>query len=353
MTAIADLLPALHAALVRNPAYRDLPPDALAPLPTTGLAHDHVTIAGTDHLLRVPRQSQMRLDATGNLAYQAACFERMSAGGHTPGCHGVLAPSPALPMGALIVDRIDGQVLKAPAELPAAATALASIHALPLPPSEDRAPLADQADPMAETLREVEGQAAHLPAAGLHKESRAMIDAELKAAARDVQSLPPAPPVLVSFDAHPGNFLVDEKGKAFLVDLEKGRYGGAGFDLAHATLYTSTTWDVATYSEPSPAEITGFYDTWRRAMPADLVTRLDPYLMPMRRLMWLWSITWCAKWRVESAKETRSGKHDAADTEDWSADNTDAALIDHVRDRVDCYLSPEIVARVRADWEGA
>lgn len=350
MTTITDLLPALHEALTQVPAYRDVSLSGVSPMPTTGLAHDHVIIEGTGHLLRVPRQSQMRLSAGENLAYQAACFERMSRGGHTPSCHGVLTPSKALPMGALIVDRVQGHVLKAPEELPAAAEALASIHALPLPPQSERAPLTDQADPMAETLSEVRGQAEFLPYAGLSSESFAMINAELEAATKDVENLPVAPATLVSFDAHPGNFLVDDAGMAFLVDLEKGRYGGAGFDLAHATLYTSTTWDVATYSEPTRDEIEGFYDAWRNAMPADLADRLEPYLLPMRRLMWLWSITWCAKWRVESAKARQDDKQDAGNTEDWSAENTEAELITHVRDRVDCYLSSEIIDRVRQDW---
>lgn len=347
---VADLLPALHRALIALPGFRDVTPEALSVFPTSGLAHDHVAVDGTDVLLRVPRQSQMRLDAVRNLAYQAACFDRMSAGGHTPCYRGTLVPSADLPMGALVVDRIRGNVLDAPAQLSAAAEALASIHGLPLPPPEARAPLIDQAEPMAETLAEVRGQAAFLPKAGLDPEARAMIEDELAAAARDVAALPTAPQTLISFDAHPGNFLVDETDRAFLVDLEKGRYGGAGFDLAHTTLYTSTTWDVATYSEPTRAEVDGFYAAWRDAMPAALGDALAPYLMPMRRLMWLWSVTWCAKWRVESAKEIRAAKHAAEDTEDWSADNTDAALIEHVRGRVDCYLSPEIVARVRRDW---
>ena len=350
MTAIEQRIPALHRALSDRAEFAGIELDALQAFPTTGLAHDHVAIDGTDLLLRVPRQSQMRLDAAHNLAYQAACFERMSQGGHAPRCHGVLTPGPDLPMGALIVDRIRGRVLSAPEELPLAAEALASIHALPVPPSGARAPLIDQADPMAETLAEVRGQAAFLEGAGLHPDSAAMIAEELTTAAKDAANLPPAPARLISFHAHPGNFMVDASGCAFLVDLEKGRYGGAGFDLAHATLYTSATWDVATYSEPSRAEIDGFYDAWRQAMPRDLADQLAAYLMPMRRLMWLWSVTWCAKWRVESRKTLRTAKHDAQDTEDWSAENTDAALIDHVRGRVDCYLSPEIVALVRSDW---
>ena len=344
------LLPALAQAAAQELDRHDLTAEMLEPFPTTGLAHDHVGIADTDLLLRVPRQSQMRLDAARNLAYQGACFKRMAASGHTPRLHGILAPSEALPMGALIVDRVRGTVLKAPEQLPAAAEALASIHGLPLPPEDQREPLMDQADPMAETLSEVLTQATFLEAAQPARESLAMIQEALDAAKADCQRLGAAPKTLISFDAHPGNFLVDETGRAFLVDLEKGRYGGAGFDLAHATLYTSTTWDVATYSEPTRAEIDGFYAAWRAAMPEALAEALAPFLIPMRRLMWLWSITWCAKWRVESQKAIRDAKHAAENTEDWSAENTDAALIAHVAGRVDHYLSPEIVARVQEDW---
>ncbi len=350
MTAIEALLPALHRALSGRAEFDGIDFAALRPLPTTGLAHDHVVIDGTGAILRVPRQSQMRLDAAGNLTYQSACFERMGAGGHTPRFHGLLPPSADLPMGALIVDRIDGHVLDAPGELPRAAKALASIHALPMPPPDARAPLIDQRNPMADTLEEVLVQAEFLEAAGPDPDSLSMIREELANAARDVSNLGQPPVTLISFDAHPGNFLVDATGRAFLVDLEKGRYGGAGFDLAHATLYTSTTWDVATYSEPSADEVAEFYDAWRDAMPDEIADRLEPFLKPMRRLMWLWSVTWCAKWRVESRKETLSEKQDAESTEDWSADNSDRSLIDHVRGRVDCYLSPEIVARVRQDW---
>ncbi|WP_420725830.1 aminoglycoside phosphotransferase family protein [Hwanghaeella sp. LZ110] len=350
MTQLSDQIPALHAALTKMQGFQDISLDSLIPMPTSGLAHDHVILSGRDLLLRVPRQSQMRLDAERNLRYQAACFQRMKASGHTPKFHGYLSPSKTVPMGALIVEHIHGTVLSAPNDLPAAAEALAAIHTLPLPERTERPPLIDQTDPMAETLTEVQGQAAFLPQAELDADSLRMIREELRAAEQDIASLPKAPVTLISFDAHPGNFLVKDDGTAILVDLEKGRYGGAGFDLAHATLYTSTTWDVATYSEPSRDEIAHFYDCWRASLPTALGDVLSPYLMPMRRLMWLWSITWCAKWRVESAKQIRAAKHQVQDTEDWSAENTSARLIDHVRGRVDLYLSPEIIERVRQDW---
>ena len=61
--------------------------------------------------------------------------------------------------------------------------------------------------------------------------------------------------------------------------------------------------------------------------------------------MWLWSVSWCAKWRVLSARKALNG----ADGEDWSAERSNAALVRHVRDRFDHYLSPEIVHNVCAE----
>ena len=58
--------------------------------------------------------------------------------------------------------------------------------------------------------------------------------------------------------------------------------------------------------------------------------------------MWLWSITWCAKWRVAST----AGSPGAATGEDWSARLSAPALIAHVRGRVDHYLSTAIVEQV-------
>jgi hypothetical protein len=64
--------------------------------------------------------------------------------------------------------------------------------------------------------------------------------------------------------------------------------------------------------------------------------------VPLRAAMWLWSVTWCAKWRVLSPREAST----SADGEDWSHDRSSDALITHVRERVDCYLSLPAIQRV-------
>jgi hypothetical protein len=323
----------------------------LEPLPDKGLAHDHFRIPGTGRLVRAPKQSQLGLTAADNLAYQAACFERASASGHAPRLHAVLPPSPEWPLGALVVDEIDGRPLELPRNLAPLAAALAAIHGLPVPLPSARPPLRDQADPLGETLAEVERQAAHLGAAGLEPPARAMIEAELAWARAFVRTDARPPVCLISFDAHPGNFLLDRSGRAVLVDLEKARYGSPGFDLAHASLYTSTTWDVACYAELSAAEVARLYACWLERAPRPLAQTMRPWLAPQRRLMWLWSITWCAKWRVESARASRQDRAQGASAEDWSAELSDPALIAHVKGRVDHYLMPSTIARVRADWQ--
>jgi len=350
-------LPALQGALAALPAFAAVAPEHLQLLPTRGLAHDHVAVAGLEIsgrpvLLRVPKQSQWALPAVENLLYQAACFERVSASGHGPRLFGILPPAPALPFGALAVERIVGHPPRLPAELPALAEAMARVHALPLPPPGERPPLADHRDPVAGALAEIEAQAVFLDAAGLAAGSRRAIEAEL-AWARDFAAgtaaeSPQQPRSLVLTDTHPGNFLITADGRAVIVDLEKALYGAPGIDLAHATVYSSTTWDVETHAVLSREAVAGFYrrylDILAEAAGPQRRAALAPWLLPLRRLLFLRAITWCAKWRVQQAKPAADG------TENWSAANSDAALVTHVAERVADYLSSATLTRMRADW---
>ena len=324
----------------------------LVPFPTTGLAHDHVRCGKLGRLLRVPRQSQLGLRAQENLDYQAACFARMAESGHTPHIHGVIRPASDVPMGALIVEEIVGRRADLPRDLVALADALAAIHRLPVPAAAERAPLMDHENPVGATLGEVRKQAEHLSAetVPLSSAGRAAILAEIDEISSYAHDHAPPPKTLISFDAHPGNFILRADGGAVLVDLEKGRYGGAGFDLAHATLYTSTTWDIESYSELTVREVARFYRAWLGAMPEPLAQAYRPWLLPMRRLMWLWSVTWCAKWAVESRLEAVQDKLSALSTEDWSAQGIDQKLMMHVAGRVCRYLSDDCIQAVQSEW---
>lgn len=348
-------LPALHRALVKLPGFADVLPGDLRVLPTKGLAHDHVELRGRDVLLRVPRQSQWALEAGENLAYQATCFERVSASGRGPKLFGVIAPSPEIPLGALAVERIAGRPPRLPEDLPALAEAMARVHALPLPPAAARPPLADHRDPVGGALAEIEAQAAFLPQAGLDGDSRAALEAELAwardFAARVAAESPRQPRSLVLTDTHPGNFLITSDGLAVIVDLEKALYGAPGIDLAHATVYSSTTWDPDSRAVLSREEVAGFYRRYLEIVGTEAAPALAPWLLALRRLLVLRALTWCAKWRVQHARQEDRGN--AGSTENWSADNSDPALIAHVAGRVADYLSPASIARMRADWSAA
>ena len=339
------MIEALRRALIaaRSP-LADAPMQLLA---DKGLAHAHVRlnvrINGTGVLARLPKQSQLGLSAPEHLRYEAACFERAAPSGHTPRLHGVLAPSLHLPRGGLLVEEIIGRTARLPADLPAIAQTLAAMHALPMPPHAKRPPLLDPADALLALRDEIAAQALHLDAAALHAEARGAIDTELHRLDALCSNAARPAARLIAFDAHPGNFLVDDSGRAVLVDLEKARYGAPPLDLAHATLYTSTTWDLASSAVLNLDELLLAYGAWREACRD--AAAFDAWLVPLRRAMWLWSVSWCAKWRVLSAREALNG----ADGEDWSAERSDAALVRHVRDRVDHYLSPEIVHRVCAE----
>jgi thiamine kinase-like enzyme len=225
-----------------------------------------------------------------------------------------------------------------PQDLSAIARALAAIHSLPLP--AQRAPLLDDADPLAALRAEIDRQATHLDAAALCADVRALIE-HTRAEFAALCARPERPPRrLIAFDGHPGNFLVRDDGRAMLVDVEKARWSHPPLDLAHATLYTSTTWDVDSSAVLTLHEVAGFHETWQSH--CDIGPALRPWFVPLRAAMWLWSLTWCAKWRVLSPRESLPG----ADGEDWSRDKSSDALIAHVRSRVDDYLGLPAVERV-------
>ena len=318
---------------------------ALELLPDKGLAHHHIRLAGTGALARLPKQSQLGLTAPDNLAYQQACFMRASHSGATPRYLGCVPPSSELPRGALLVQEIVGRHLQLPDDLGGMAGALAALHAMPLPPPLARAPLLDAADPLSALLHEINTQTVHLPAVELDRSVEALLASELHRL-RGLCARPARPERrFIAFDAHPGNFIMDEKGAAVLVDLEKCRYSYPGLDLAHATLYTSTTWDAASTASLTVPDLIDFYAAWSAAAGA-AGTGAQAWHGPLRRAMWLWSITWCVKWRALSGHEAKA----APDGEDWAAAQSDAALVRHVRERVDHYLSPAVVHQVLKEF---
>jgi hypothetical protein len=307
-----------------------------------GLAHDHVRLVGTGMLARIPKQSQMQLGALDNLAYQAACFTRASATGYSPRLMGQLPPSESLPRGALLVEEIVGRNAALPGDLQAIVQSLAAMHALALPSVQARAPLLSARDPLRDLLAEVQAQAVYLSAADVAPGSVAVVQAELTRFTHLCENRQRPTCCLIAFDGHPGNFVVRADGRAILVDLEKCRYSYPSLDLAHATLYTSTTWDIDSRTVLGTTDIALAYADWERAVGAAAGQLARPWHMPLRRAMWLWSVTWCAKWRATSGAAARAG----GAGEDWSTQRSSDALVAHVHERTAHYLTPATVQSV-------
>ncbi len=342
------LLAALRQALREQwPAYAAHP---LEVLKAKGLAHDHVRLVGTGWLARIPKQSQMRLNVADNLAYQQACFERASPAGHAPRCIRTLAPGPSLPRGALIVQEIVGRSALLPHDLPLMALSMAAMHSVGVPSAGQHAPLIHATDPLQALWDEVQSQAHYLATAHLEPTVLSQIHTELAQFEAICQERRRPQRRLIAFDGHPGNFVIaclaDGREKAYLVDLEKCRYSYPSLDLAHATLYTSTTWDIDTHTVLSPQEVVATYQAWGQHVDPTLAQDALAWHLPLRRAMWLWSFTWCAKWRVTSPAAAALTQ----DGEDWSDENLDPTLAKHVRERVDHYLSADGVGIVMAEF---
>ncbi len=330
----------LRRALTGVPRLAGLAEAPLAPMPGRGVAHDHfaaegVTFDGVPVVLRVPRVSQWGLAPEAQLAYEAAAFQRAEPSGVTPRFFGTVPPQPGLAMGALAVERIAGPKPRLPRDLPLIARSLARIHAPPVP--AERSPLLVHADPVAETLRAIREQASFAREAGLAPMAAAAINAELAGAESLALTARPAPVLtLTGSDTHPGNFLVAED-RAVFVDLEKALYGNPAVDLAHATLYTSTMWDPDCAARLAPADVGEFYAAYFAAVPPALAAALRPWVRPLRRLVWLRTLTWCVRWRVLSKREGG-----------WSRERLAPDHAAHIERTVEDYIDPDRIAAIRA-----
>jgi aminoglycoside phosphotransferase (APT) family kinase protein len=297
--------------------------DEVVRLRDKGAAHAHFRLGTTGLLLRVPRLSQWALPPRQNLEYQAACFRRAEPSGATPKLVAVLPPSAALPSGALAVEEIAGRTARLPDDLPAIAAALAALHRLRVPSPGVRAPLRDHApDPIEATAAMVVAQRKVLRDAPLLPRARTALEDELDWAAGLAPG--PSPVTLVGTDTHPGNFILGPDGRAVLVDLEKALYGSPAIDLAHATLPTSTLWDIDVDTRLGDAAVARFHAAYEAAGGVPLAPAL---IAVARRLTALRSLLWFARWSVG----------------DLAAPGLDPAVDLHMRSRVALFLSPVFV----------
>jgi thiamine kinase-like enzyme len=335
----------LLSALRERPAFASLTATNLKPLPATGTAHGHVRLPSS-LLARVAYAHEGDATAAVRLAAQAEAFRYLAPAGRTPHLHDVIEPRPGLPGGALIVDRIDGRAPRLPDELSLMADTLARIHALPLPPTS--LPIPRQENPFLETLAAIEQNAARfLDKAVPDADARAEIAEELRLMrdmARAVAQR--AQPLTVALaDTHPGNFIVDRHGIAWFVDLEKVHVGSPAIDLAHATLATSTLWHPDVGKVLSRDEVQTFYTRYLEKVGRRQAANLEPWLLPMRRLTWLRTTLFMARWRVQT-REAR----DPSDPTQWSDAGLEPSMRAHIDACIDQCFRRATIKSIRAEW---
>jgi thiamine kinase-like enzyme len=338
-TALGISREGLEQALASTPWHNQ----PLNPLQDTGLAHAHIGLGSSGQLLRIPKQSQVGLDPGSHLTHEAACFDAARPSRVTPVLHRVLPVSASLPRGGLILDFVPGQSLQLPGDLNPMMRSLGAIHGVRVPHPLHRQ-LRLPEDPMTSMLQEVKAQAEFLARAGIPEDVQSRLQSELQKATQGAAVGDRPAEALITFDAHPGNFLVDKQETAWMVDLEKCRISYPGFDLAHGTLYTSTTWDLNSQAVLELDDIVRAYRTWEQAFgPGGVEHR--KWHVPLRRLMWLWSTTWCAKWLALSGGPGAGGGG-----QNWSESNNEQALNDHVRDRARHYLEARVVDAIVSEF---
>jgi aminoglycoside phosphotransferase (APT) family kinase protein len=314
-------------------------------LPATGTAHGHVRLKD-GRLARIAYAYEDDPTAAGRLHQQAKAFRHLAPAGRTPKLHEVIEPRPGLPGGALIVDFIEGRAPRLPDELDAMAETLARLHSLPLPSAGT--PIPRQDNPFRTTLDVVEeGARRFLDKAVTDAGARAQIVEELELMREMAKALGPrAQPLTIALaDTHPGNFIVDHAGIAWFVDLEKVHVGSPAIDLAHATLPTSTIWHPDVGKVLSLAETVHFYESYLAQIGETRAADLRLWLQPMRRLTWLRTTLFMARWKVQT-----EAPRDPSDPSQWSDAGLSPEMREHLRARIALSFEVETIRSIRAEW---
>ena len=121
--------------------------------------------------------------------------------------------------------------------------------------------------------------------------------------------------------------------------------GSPAIDLAHATLATSTVWHPDAGKVLSRAETQGFYDLYLGKVGKKQAASVQPWLVPMRRLTWLRTTLFMARWRVQTR-----GVHDPAAPTQWSDAGLAPAIKAHIDARIDQCFRRETIQSIRSEW---
>lgn len=285
-----------------NPQYKARP-QGLRLMQGGGLMHDHVDAGNSRHVFRIPRGNQLGLTAGKYLQLQFDIHARAGVCGHVPGTFGMVAPSAELPNGALIVKKIEGRKPEHAQDLLHVADALARIHTLePLGHANAIAywhkPFASQIPLLTQVFEEGLGRQ--------DSDLRALIAQKRDRIVTKTRSFMDATPRfyrprLIGGDSHPGNFMIDRGGKAWLVDMEYATYDTPLIDIADASAALPRRLEAEMGSDIRNADTGPMRARWLGRMAAS--GNAQPYvehgleladdIVNMRTVLWL--CDWNAK----------------------------------------------------------
>ena len=156
-----------------------------------------------------------------------------------------------------------------------------------------------------------------------------------------------AQPLTVALaDTHPGNFIVDQDGIAWFVDLEKVHVGSPAIDLAHATLATSTLWHPDVGKVLSRDEVQRFYTLYlekvgrRQAAKPRTVAAADAPADVAPDHAFHGSMA-CADTRARAIP---------SDPTQWSDAGLEPAMKAHIDRRIDQCFRRDTIQSIRAEW---
>ena len=121
------------------------------------------------------------------------------------------------------------------------------------------------------------------------------------------------------------------------VDVEKLLYGSPAIDCAHHTLVSSTLWDLEQPTILTRPAILDFHRRYLALLPPELARALIPWLLPLRRLTFLRTLTWAMRWRALFSSAAPSSPAEQAHLEKLS-------------ERLGRILAPETIAQARSEW---
>jgi hypothetical protein len=93
--------------------------------------------------------------------------------------------------------------------------------------------------------------------------------------------------------------------------------------------------------------VQGFYAVYLARVGEKRAAELAPWLMPMRRLTWLRTTLFMARWRAQ----TRSPR-DPSDPGQWSDAGLEPRMKQHLDSRIDRCFDRDVILGIRAEWLG-